>query len=57
MWQHPLTQEQLEKLQSLKYNQIPPISKTLACGDCGKVWQNQIVQNYIPTKQQSCINQ
>ncbi|CAB4022013.1 phosphopantothenoylcysteine decarboxylase-like [Paramuricea clavata] len=35
MWQHPLTQEQLEKLQSLKYIQIPPISKTLACGDCG----------------------
>ena len=35
MWEHPLTQEHLEKLQSLKYTQIPPISKTLACGDCG----------------------
>ncbi|XP_028416392.1 LOW QUALITY PROTEIN: phosphopantothenoylcysteine decarboxylase-like [Dendronephthya gigantea] len=35
MWQHPLTREHLEKLKSLKYIQIPPISKTLACGDCG----------------------
>ena len=54
MWQHPLTQEHLQRLHSLKYIQIPPVSKTLACGDCGKLWLVEIVlifvrENKIPS--------
>lgn len=47
MWQHPLTQEHLQRLHSLKYIQIPPVSKTLACGDCGKLWLVEIVLIFI----------
>ena len=50
MWEHPLTQEHIEKLQSLKYIQIPPVSKTLACGDHGKIFIMSIFEcfKYIP---------
>ena len=47
MWQHPLTQEHLQSLHSLKYIQIPPVSKTLACGDCGKLWLVEIVLIFV----------
>lgn len=36
MWQHPITKEQIERLQKFEYNIIPPIEKKLACGDLGK---------------------
>lgn len=35
MWEHPLTQEQLNLLQSRGVTIIPTISKQLACGDVG----------------------
>lgn len=35
MWTHPITKEQVEKLRSWGYREIPPISKTLMCGDTG----------------------
>ena len=35
MWNHPLTAVHLSALQKLNYIQIPPMSKTLACGDTG----------------------
>lgn len=35
MWNHPVTAEQITKLQGWGYTQIPPISKLLMCGDEG----------------------
>lgn len=35
MWEHPLTAAQLKTLEQFGYHQIPPINKTLACGDTG----------------------
>ncbi|GBP21094.1 Phosphopantothenoylcysteine decarboxylase [Eumeta japonica] len=35
MWEHPLTNEQIQKLVNWGYKQIPPIKKTLMCGDTG----------------------
>lgn len=35
MWNHPITKEQVEKLESWGYIQIPPIVKTLMCGEYG----------------------
>lgn len=35
MWNHPLTAEQIHKLKSFGYTEIPCISKTLMCGDSG----------------------
>lgn len=35
MWDHPITAEQIEKLCNWGYQQIPPIAKTLMCGDTG----------------------
>lgn len=35
MWTHPVTAEQIAKLQGWGYTQIPPISKLLMCGDEG----------------------
>lgn len=35
MWEHPFTAQQLGALESLGVQQIPPISKKLACGDTG----------------------
>jgi phosphopantothenoylcysteine decarboxylase len=39
MWDHPLTGEQVQKLKSFGYREIPCISKKLACGDLGKTAQ------------------
>lgn len=36
MWDHPLTAEQILKLKSFGYYEIPCVSKTLICGDSGK---------------------
>ena len=36
MWEHPLTAQHIHTLDQLGYTQIPPVSKTLACGDVGK---------------------
>jgi phosphopantothenoylcysteine decarboxylase len=36
MWQHPITEEQIERLQKFGYNIILPVEKKLACGDFGK---------------------
>lgn len=35
MYDHPLTAEQVEKLKSWGYIEVPTISKTLMCGDTG----------------------
>lgn len=35
MYEHPLTREQINKLTSWGYHEIPCISKTLMCGDTG----------------------
>ncbi|XP_045215386.1 phosphopantothenoylcysteine decarboxylase-like [Mercenaria mercenaria] len=35
MWEHPLTYEQIEKLESWGYREIPVVEKTLVCGDKG----------------------
>ncbi len=35
MWDHPLTSRHLNELQQLGVHIIPPIAKTLACGDTG----------------------
>lgn len=35
MWNHPVTAEQIKKMQSFGYIEIPCIEKTLACGDVG----------------------
>lgn len=36
MWSHPITAEQLQKLQQWGYVVVSPIEKTLMCGDTGK---------------------
>lgn len=36
MWEHPLTASQTHTLTRFGYIQVPPVSKTLACGDQGK---------------------
>lgn len=36
MWDHPLTNTQVSTLCDLGYIYVPPIAKTLACGDTGK---------------------
>ncbi|XP_068740314.1 phosphopantothenoylcysteine decarboxylase-like isoform X1 [Montipora capricornis] len=35
MWQHPITSVQVKQLIQMGYTHIPPITKTLACGDTG----------------------
>lgn len=35
MWDHPITAEQVDKLCRWGYSYIPPIEKTLMCGDTG----------------------
>ncbi|KAH8254215.1 hypothetical protein KR032_008901 [Drosophila birchii] len=35
MYEHPITREQIDKLTSWGYKEIPCISKTLMCGDTG----------------------
>lgn len=35
MWEHPLTAKQISVLKEWGYIEIPPISKTLMCGDTG----------------------
>jgi len=35
MWDHPVTRPQVERLQSWGYIVIPPVVKTLVCGDTG----------------------
>ena len=36
MWDHPITASQIHTLTQFGYIQVPPVSKTLACGDQGK---------------------
>jgi len=35
MWEHPITGDQIEKLKTWGFVEIPPISKTLMCKDTG----------------------
>lgn len=35
MWEHPITSKQIAMLKSWGHTEIPPISKTLMCGDTG----------------------
>lgn len=35
MWEHPITTTQLATLRQWGYKEVPPISKTLMCGDTG----------------------
>lgn len=35
MWDHPLTANQINVLAGFGYRQVPPIEKTLMCGDKG----------------------
>jgi phosphopantothenoylcysteine decarboxylase len=35
MWEHPLTERQIETLVGFGYQYVPPIEKTLMCGDVG----------------------
>ena len=36
MWEHPITDTQINILKSWGYKEIPPISKILMCNDKGK---------------------
>ena len=36
MWEHPITSSHVEQLVNIGYTHVPPIRKTLACGDTGK---------------------
>ena len=36
MWSHPLTSQHIAALSSLGYEEIPPITKRLVCGDEGQ---------------------
>ena len=35
MWEHPITSKQIDVLKDWGFQEIPPISKTLMCGDTG----------------------
>ena len=35
MWEHPLTSSQIENLVRFGYHYVPPVEKTLMCGDTG----------------------
>lgn len=35
MWEHPITNVQIEILKNWDYEMIPCVSKTLICGDTG----------------------
>lgn len=35
MWEHPITSSHVEQLVNIGYTHVPPIRKTLACGDTG----------------------
>lgn len=35
MWEHPVTESQIEILDSWGYKMVPCIEKTLICGDTG----------------------
>lgn len=35
MWNHPLTDDHIKKLNGFGYLEVPCISKTLMCGDTG----------------------
>ncbi|KAJ1952122.1 hypothetical protein GGI12_006328 [Dipsacomyces acuminosporus] len=35
MWEHPITETQIQTLKSLGFQVIDPIAKALACGDVG----------------------
>lgn len=35
MWEHPITSKQITVLEEWGHTQIPPIAKTLICGDTG----------------------
>ncbi|XP_073243241.1 phosphopantothenoylcysteine decarboxylase-like [Porites lutea] len=35
MWEHPITSSHVEQLVNIGYTHVPPIKKTLACGDTG----------------------
>ncbi|XP_060779844.1 phosphopantothenoylcysteine decarboxylase isoform X2 [Neoarius graeffei] len=54
MWQHPITAQQVAKLQGFGYVEIPCISKKLVCGDEGKGAMAEVstivkaVQQYLP---------
>lgn len=37
MWEHPITSVQVKQLIHMGYTHIPPIKKTLACGDTGNI--------------------
>ncbi|XP_067056444.1 phosphopantothenoylcysteine decarboxylase-like isoform X4 [Acropora muricata] len=39
MWEHPITSVQVKQLIHMGYTHIPPIKKTLACGDKGNILQ------------------
>lgn len=36
MWEHPVTNEQLEKLKNWGVTIVDPVEKVLVCGDQGK---------------------
>ena len=36
MWTHPLTSQHIASLSSLGYEEVPPITKRLVCGDEGQ---------------------
>lgn len=52
MYLHPITQEQIGRLVSWGYQQIPPIAKKLMCGDEGNgaMAEVQTITDYILNK-------
>ena len=46
MWDHPITSVQVKQLIHMGYTHIPPIKKTLACGDTGNILLN--VSMFMP---------
>jgi len=52
MWNHPVTNDQVDKLLSWGYNMVPPIVKTLMCGDhgIGAMAEVETIVKYISEK-------
>jgi len=54
MWEHPLTSEQVQRLVSFGYHYVPPVEKTLMCGDTGigaMALVDTIIQTFLSQSQ------
>ncbi len=51
MWEHPVTSEQLQRLENWGYHIVYPVSKKLACNDVGVGALAEVAQIISITKQ------